>query len=138
MIIALVDTSFLFALTNRNDASHSACAAVIQSVQFQPVVPITVLPEIAYLLDARLGHHIMQQFVEQITQPIWTLETPTRDDLQRAAGLLQQYHDNRLDFVDATIIAIAERLNIKRVLTLDKRHFQVVQPQHCSSFEILP
>jgi len=138
MITALVDTSFLFALTNRNDASHSACAAVTQSVRLQPVVPVTVLPEIAHLLDAQLGHHIMQQFVEQITQPIWTLETLTRDDLQRAAGLLQQYHDNRLDFVDATIIAIAERLNIKRVLTLDKRHFQVVQPNHCKSFEILP
>ena len=135
---ALVDTSFLFALTNRNDASHSACAAVAQSMRFQPVVPVTVLPEIAYLLDARLGHHIMQQFVEQITQPAWTLESPTTVDVQRAAALLQKYHDNRLDFVNATIIAIAERLNIKRVLTLDKRHFQVVNPQHCNSFEILP
>ena len=134
----LVDTSFLFALTNRNDVSHSACATVAQSTRFQPIVPITVLPEIAYLLDVRLGHHIMQQFVEQITQPAWTLESPTTVDLQRATALLKRYYDNRLDFVDATIIAIAERLNIKQVLTLDKRHFQVVQPQHCNSFEILP
>ncbi len=134
----LADTSFLFALTNRNDKSHAACAAVAQSLRVRTVVPLTVLPEVAYLLDMRLGHHIMQQFVEQITRPAWTLETINQDDLQRAAALLKQYHDNRLDFVDSTIIAIAERLNIKRVLTLDRRHFQVVRPLHCVAFEILP
>ena len=135
---ALVDTSFLFALANRNDKSHPACAAVAQSLDFRPVVPLTILPEVAYLLDVRLGHHIMQQFVEQIIDPAWILEFPRRDDLQRAAVLLAKYHDNRLDFVDATIIAIAERLKIKRVLTLDQRHFRVIQPQHCAAFELLP
>lgn len=135
---ALVDTSFLFALTNRNDKSHAACAAVAQTLDVRPVVPLTVLPEVAYLLDAHLGHHVMQQFVQHITDPAWILETPNVDDLQRAAALLATYHDNRLDFVDATLIAIAERLNIRRVLTLDQRHFRVVRPRHCAAFEILP
>jgi predicted nucleic acid-binding protein len=36
------------------------------------------------------------------------------------------------------IVAIAERLNITRVLTLDRRDFQLIRPKHCSAFEILP
>lgn len=135
---ALVDTSFLFALINRNDLSHAACTAVAQTLRARLIVPLTVLPEVAYLLDTRLGHSVMQQFVNQIAMPAWTLEAVDSADLKRVATLLQTYQDMRLDFVDATLIAIAERLNIKRILTLDQRHFRVVRPKHCQAFSLLP
>jgi hypothetical protein len=32
----------------------------------------------------------------------------------------------------------AERMNVRRVLTLDRRHFAAVRPRHCSGFEVLP
>jgi predicted nucleic acid-binding protein len=41
-------------------------------------------------------------------------------------------------FVDAIIVAIAERLNITRVLTLDVRDFRMFSPRHCAAFELLP
>ncbi len=137
-MMTLVDTSFLFALTNRNDLSHTACVEVAQNIRTRWIVPLTVLPEVAYLLDSRLGHHVMQQFIEQISQPTWTLEAVHPDDWPRVADLLKTYQDSRLDFVDATLIAIAERLRIKRLLTLDQRHFRLVRPHHCPAFEILP
>jgi predicted nucleic acid-binding protein len=43
-----------------------------------------------------------------------------------------------VDFVDATIAAVAERLNITRILTLDQRDFQIIRPKHSDYFEILP
>jgi predicted nucleic acid-binding protein len=134
----LVDTSFLFALMNRNDRHHAACAETARSVTSRLIVPLTVLPEIAYLLDSRLGHHVMRQFVHQITQSIWTLAAPDAADLARAAAVLDQYQDSRLDFVDATLVAIAERLHVERILTLDRRHFQLMRPSHCTAFELLP
>ncbi|MFN4862237.1 MAG: VapC toxin family PIN domain ribonuclease, partial [Pseudanabaena sp.] len=45
---------------------------------------------------------------------------------------------SQLDFVDAVIVAIAERLRITRVLTLDRRDFSIMRPRHCDYFEILP
>ena len=36
------------------------------------------------------------------------------------------------------LVAVAERLKIRRVLTLDRRHFEMIRPRHCASFEILP
>jgi hypothetical protein len=39
---------------------------------------------------------------------------------------------------DATVVALAERLKVARVFTLDRRHFELFQPRHCAAFEILP
>ena len=35
-------------------------------------------------------------------------------------------------------MAIAERLNLQTVLTLDRRDFSIFRPQHCSAFNLLP
>lgn len=134
----VIDTSFLFALTNSNDQNHSACVAVARTIKGRLIVPVTVLPEIAYLLEDRLGHHVMRQFVQQITQPTWSVEPLQNKDLLRAAALLEAYADTRLDFVDATLVAVAERLNVSRLLTLDQRHYRTIRPAHCKAFEILP
>jgi predicted nucleic acid-binding protein len=56
----------------------------------------------------------------------------------RSAELLKQYADAKLDFIDALIAAMAERLNIRRLLTLDRRDFQLIRPRHCAGFELLP
>jgi predicted nucleic-acid-binding protein len=66
------------------------------------------------------------------------LERATIQDLARAAEILQKYADSKVDFVDCVIVAMAERLNIKRIMTVDQRHFQLFRPNHCSAFEIIP
>jgi predicted nucleic acid-binding protein len=62
----------------------------------------------------------------------------TEEDLDRTAQILDDYSDSNLDFVDATVMAIAERYKIAQVLTLDQRDFRLFRPRHCESFEILP
>lgn len=51
---------------------------------------------------------------------------------------LEKYEDAALDFVDATIVSMAERLNISTVLTLDKRDFHMIRPRHTGYFTIMP
>jgi hypothetical protein len=58
--------------------------------------------------------------------------------LARTAEVLEKYADSKIDFVDCMIMAMAERLNIKRIMTVDQRHFQILRPQHCPAFEIVP
>ena len=58
--------------------------------------------------------------------------------MERAAEILEQYDDNNIDLVDAVIVAMAERLEIAKILTVDRRHFGVFKPKHCAAFEILP
>ena len=61
-----------------------------------------------------------------------------RRPLVRVHELLQQYASIELDFVDASITALAERLNIRQILTVDARDFHIIRPRHCDYFDILP
>ena len=112
--------------------------AVAQSVNERLVLPVVVLPEICYLIASRLGHQAMRRFVSIMTPEAVQVEPVTSEDLVRVHEILKQYFDNQLDFTDAAIIAIAERLNITCVYTLNRRDFSIVLPSHCDYFELLP
>ena len=62
----------------------------------------------------------------------------TTTDLQRMAQLVREYADLPLGAVDASVIAISERLGASEVATLDLRHFTVVRPLHVKSLTLLP
>ena len=54
----------------------------------------------------------------------------TPHDYRRMAELLTTYASLRLQAVDACVVALAERLDLREVATLDRRDFQVVAPRH--------
>ena len=134
----LVDTSFVFALVNQGDRHHQQCAATARALRGNLIIPVTVLPEIAYLTSARLGHHVMRQVMDNLAGSGWTVETLSREDWARSNALLAVYADSELDWVDSTLAAMAERLNIRTLLTLDRRHFGLIRPRHCPAFDLLP
>lgn len=135
---AILDTSFLFALTDQSDLNHQRVLAVAQGVTERLVLPVAVLPEICYLIASRLGHLAMRRFVSSVTPEAVQVESLTAEDLVRVHEILEQYADSQLDFTDAGIVAIAERLSITRVYTLDRRDFSMIRPRHCDYFELLP
>ena len=51
-------------------------------------------------------------------------------DLDRMAELVETYGDFPLGLVDASVMAVAERLNADAITTLDHRHFSVARPRH--------
>ncbi|RCG31862.1 hypothetical protein DQ384_07825 [Sphaerisporangium album] len=52
--------------------------------------------------------------------------------------LVEAYAGLLLGAVDASVIAVAERLGITEVATLDRRHFTVVRPWHTTALVLLP
>jgi uncharacterized protein len=137
---AVADTSFLFALTNRKDRNHLKVLNLSCTLMNEMIVlPISVLPEVCYLIASRLGHTSMRDFLNEVVKANHIIIEPIiPTDLIRVTEILDQYADSQLDFVDATIIAIAERKKICRILTLDRRDFTRVRPKHCAYFDILP
>jgi uncharacterized protein len=135
---AILDTSFLFALTDKSDRNHQKVLAIAQSTSDKLVLPVAVLPEICYLIASRLGHHAMRRFVASMTPDVVQVEPVTIEDLVRVQQILEKYADNQLDFTDAAIVAIAERMAITRVYTLDRRDFSIIRPRHCEYFELFP
>ena len=80
----------------------------------------------------------MRRFVASITSEFVQIESVTIEDLSRIQQILEIYADNHLDFADAAITAIAERLAITCIYTLDRRDFSIIRPNHCDYFELFP
>lgn len=134
----LLDTGFAVAFLNRRDARHGEVARARQQIHGSIHFPVPAITETSYLLARDVGNELAAAFIASLSRTDLILENPLPEDYRRAAELMLQYTAADLDFVDAIIIALAERLDITRILTLDQRDFRLVRPRHCSAFEILP
>jgi predicted nucleic acid-binding protein len=134
----LVDSSFLYALSDRSDKNHLAAVQFLASLGANWIVPSTVLPELCYLLQSRISYRAMRDFAGLLAADQVPLVDIKPEAWLRVSELLARYADSRLDFVDATIIAMAELLDLTQIATFDRRHFRVIRPRHCPAFELLP
>lgn len=134
----IVDASFLVSLTSAKERQHAACVQVAQGLNGRLIIPITVLPEAAFLIARRISHRAMRAFISKLQNPQWQIETITASDFERATQILDVYQDAALDFADGTIVAVAERMNVETILTLDRRDFQMIRPRHTTYFTLLP
>ena len=134
----LLDTGFLYALLNRNDQHHAKVLQVAQTLIEPVLLPTVVTTEVAYLVRRYMGSAGLAHFLELLADDAYMLIEPTTADFKRAAAIVHHYNDANIDFVDVVLVAIAERLNITRILTIDQRHFRLFRPAHCIAFELLP
>ncbi len=134
---SLFDTGFLFAVFDEDDAHHKACSAAY-NVAERVLLPETVIPELAYMMASHLGYEKLITFLRSVAAGDFVLVPTELKGLERAAEILEKYADSRVDYVDCVIVAIAERLNIRRILTVDRRHFNLFRPRRCAHFEIFP
>ncbi len=134
---SLFDTGFLLAILNIEDELHESCVVAYEN-ENRAVLPEVVIPELAYLVMRELGYKTLVKFLRSVAAGDFKLVPTELQDLNRAVEILEKYADSKVDFVDCVIVAIAERLNIKRILTVDRRHFNLFRPRHCEFFEIVP
>jgi predicted nucleic acid-binding protein len=97
-----------------------------------------VITEVAYLIAARLGVEAEVRFLGDVAAGAFAVEPVDPTDWLRIAELVSRYRDLPLGTVDASVIATAERLGIREVATVDRRHFSVVRPRHTPAFVLLP
>ena len=134
----LIDTGFLYALLNQTERQHESVTNAFAQTSGPWYLPTPAITEVGYLLMKFSGPEALGLFLESLPTSSIRLVGPYKEDYPRAAQLVRQYHDAPLDMVDSILIAIAERLKITAVLTLDRRHFHLVRPRHCTAFDILP
>ncbi len=97
-----------------------------------------MIPEVCYLILKYLGPKAEREFVHSLANRELSVEELKRSDIERVVEILKQYESLKIGFVDAAVVATAERLRIRKILTTDRRHFASVIPLHTGSFELLP
>ena len=134
----VIDTGVLVAAADRTDRHHTRCAAVIRDDPGPLVTTAMVIAEAAYLLERELGPVAEAALYSSIISGDLLVETLGPRDWERIRQLVDAYADLPLGGTDASLVAIAERLDVTRVATLDETHFRVVRPVDCDAFELVP
>ena len=97
-----------------------------------------VVTEVTYLLRREAGPRVELRFLADLIDGTYEPLPVDPHDWVRIAELGHRYRDLPLGTVDASVVALAERLKIAHIATLDHRHFAVVRPTHVEAFELLP
>ena len=133
----VVDTGVLYATIDRTDADCRRCSTFLDTASGPLRVPVPVIVETAMLVRSRLGADAEAAFLGASARELDRVDL-TDDDWTRVAELAATYADLRLGVIDAAVVAVAERLKVTTIATLNHRDFTVVRPARCDAFELVP
>ena len=134
----VLDTGPLYASLDRSDADHQTCRHLIETADEPLLIPAPVLVEVDYWIHARLHPGVLVALLDDIVEGAYLIEDLLPDDYRRARELCDRYADADIGFVDAAILSVVERLNEKKLATLDRRHFSLLRPRHVDALRLLP
>jgi len=134
-VTILVDTGVLLAAANRRDRLHPAAIEWLNDVEDILAVTVPVIVETAWQIEANVNPAGEAEMLASIERGELDRIDLTDQDWTRVRELVASYADLTLGTVDASIIAVAERLNIT---TFNTRDFTVVRPAHLEAFTLLP
>lgn len=137
----LVDTGPIVAAAVTSEVDHRVCVDLFTSLHLarrRLLLPTTVLSEVGHLLGRDLGLHAEARFLRALSAGDFELVNIVDQDVERMATLVEHYADSGLDTTDASVVAIAERLRITEIATLNRRDFAYVRPAHVDAFTLLP
>jgi len=118
----LLDTGPLVAYLDASDPSHNLTVAVLDRFAGQLFTTSAVITETMHFVSASpSGPRLLSEFVAGAGVEVHDLAQPS--DLRRAVALMEAYSDTPMDYADATLVLLAERLGIYEIATLDRRGF---------------
>lgn len=132
------DTGPLVAVLNSADQDHQRCTDFLETHPGPLLVPSTVVTEVCFMVESRVGPSAEAAFLRSLATRELEFAELTTTDLTRMAELVDQHADLSLGATDASVIALAERLKLDEIATLDHRDFSVVRPRHIAAFRLLP
>lgn len=130
-----VDAGPIIALFDKSDDYHDACHKIIKSLRPPLMTTLPVLTETFHLLN----------FSWQLQDALWafiaggslTVHNLDPSLLRECRKLMEKYRDLPMDFADATLVAVADKENIRAIFTLDK-DFRVYRTKEKKRFKLLP
>ncbi len=123
----ILDTGVLYAFYDRSDAWHRRSADLLKKEPGQLIVPAPVIPEVDHLLGSRLGSAARKTFYKGLVDGSYFVADLPRDAYRRVLELNEIFEDLELGFVDAAVVALAETLELRRIATTDRRHFEALR-----------
>jgi len=134
----LLDASIVLAASDRADLNHAAALAWFGRADEPLLLGALTLAELDVLLQRELGVAATVALVRSITGGAIRLVAPSETDLARAVELLEALAEHHPRLADALLVAAAERLDVHRIATFDRRPIAVFRPRHVRAFDLEP
>jgi uncharacterized protein len=136
--VLLVDTNIWLEAADQRGKHRDVCRHLIAARKGQLAAPTPVLAETGWIILDKLGPVAQAKFLRLIASGEITPIELTPADWERCVELVTEYANMRLDIVDASIVAVAERLGHTEIATMNGRDFYVVRPRHTPAFTLIP
>jgi predicted nucleic acid-binding protein len=133
----LIDAGPLIAILNRRDKHHAECARIIESLNCAFYTTLSVLTEAMYIVRDRVGWAAQEALWKMILRGDLVLQHPSPGELLRMSELMDKYNDRPMDFADASLVALAERLSLTKIFTVDRSDFSTYRLSGKKPFTIL-
>ena len=121
----LVDAGPLVAVLEPSDSYHAECVATFQSLRGE--LMITTWPcfteAMHFLWRARRDFSLQARLWDMRRTGLLAIHLTDDQETDRIEALMRQYRDNRMDLADASLIAAAESLTLRRLFTVDRGFF---------------
>lgn len=134
----ILDAAPLVALADAREPHLQALLRIREEEEGSLVLPAPVAAEVDYLLGARFGEAARRAFLSDLAAGRYDVACLEAGDYRTVAELDARYADLGLGLADCSILVLAERLGIRRLLSFDERHFRAVAPLQGGSFQLLP
>jgi hypothetical protein len=136
--LIVADTGALYAYYNERDPAHELVETFVDRLTESLVVSPYVLAELDYLVGDRMGVTAELGVLAQFVEGAYDVPAVGQDDIAVAVDVIAKYADQQVGLADASIVVLADRYKTKEVLTLDRRHFEVLRPLSGGRFKVLP
>ena len=132
----LLDTGPLVAYLDSRDPSHEAVSGVWDAFTGRLVTTSAVVTEAMHFVSASpKGPPYLLDVLTAAAIDVFDLTRPP--ELGEAVTLMERYADTPMDFADATLVLLAEALDIPEILTLDRRGFAAYRTRQGESFRLV-
>ena len=137
MARALVDTGAVVALVNRHDHYHRVAVDWFRHFRGVLLTTEAVITETAYVLAASPAHQRAALVWFQRACAAQLLRVEPVADYAALARIIAQYASLPCDYADASLIALAERIGVTAIATIDQRDFSVYRLRGRKRFRLL-
>lgn len=135
--MTLVDAGPLIALIDAGEPDHELCVSTLRTVQLPLLTTWPAFTEAMYLLGRAGGWTGQHALWQLLLNEDLSIAEPQADSAGRIAHLMERYADRPMDLADATLVALAEERNSKRIFTLDE-DFSIYRLHGQARFETVP
>lgn len=135
--MTLCDAGPLIALVNRRQAVHQRCADILNTTELPLMTTWACLTEAMYMVGVRGGWAYQRALWSILNDGLLQIHPLDDAEVRRAQEMMGQYANVPMDLADATLVAIAEKLQVTRVFTLDS-DFRIYRMGDGKAFEIQP